>query len=267
MTAIVVIAGLVFAAPAAAQIDDGREALGAADFNRAIRAFDAAERGALDRAGYVTLLEGRAIARWATGDAARARSDLARLGAIDPTHAFPSEAPPDVVSMFAETVAARPGPIAAAVRWSGETLEVAVANDDLALIASIRTHVRSGNGAWSMSEAPPPSVQVPVSRAPGESLAAWVELVGPGGAVLAVAGSESRPILSIAPPLPEEASGPSLLGATRRQDDDDGGVPVVWIVAGGSAAIALGVVIALLVVASGGDATGAQPDAPVVVGF
>ncbi len=254
-----VLALLLVAAPAAAQVDEGREALASAEFERAIRAFDAAERGPLDRAQYVALLEGRALAAWASGDADRARADLSALAAIDPAHVLPAEAPPDLTELFAERAAARAGPseARAAVSSAGDSLEVTVENDDLGLVRRVRAHVRAGDAEWSIAEADPPEASFPLA---GSGRAeAWVELVGPGGAVLGTAGSAARPLVWIDG---ERAVAPTPREVTRGDDT------ALWIGLGAAgAAVVIAIVIVVAVAASSQGPAGTQPDAPIVVGF
>lgn len=257
-----VLAILAGAAPALAQVDEGRDALANAEFRRAVRAFDAAERGPLDRAQYVALLEGRALASWASGDVDRARADLTTLAAFDPEHAFPREAPPDLTELFAELVWAREAPIAASALFTpgGDALTVTVQNDDLGLVSRVRAHVRS-DGDWSIVEGEPPTATVPI--APDARRAdAWVELIGPGGAVLATAGSEATPIVweRVRAGASAEPSG----GAANAPGDDS----VLFIGLGvGGALVVVAIVIAIAIAVSSGGTGGTQPGAPVVVGF
>lgn len=244
------VAALLAAAPARAQVDEGNDALARAEFARAIAAFDAAERGPIDRVEYLSLLEGRALAAWASGDTERARADLAALAALDPGHRFRSEAPPEVTERFAETVAAREGPIAADARFTPDALTVRVQNDDAGLVANVRAHVRA-DGPWSIREGEPPALRVPMPA--NDRSEAWVELVGPGGAVLVTAGSEARPIVR------ERAA------ATEAPGDD---APLFIGLGVGGAVAVIAVIIAVAFVASSGEtAGGVRPNAPVVVGF
>lgn len=245
---------LWMAAPAAAQmapgVEEGRAALAEADFLRAVRAFDAAERGELDRASYLALLEGRAIAAWALGEVDAARNDLAALAAVDPERTFPDEAPPDLMEVFDDLIVARDGPLRARALWSpgGDSIRVEVQSDDRGLVARVRVHVRSRGGEWSSEE-----------RAPGEIFAvtatggreAWVELVGPGGAVLATVASSSAPLVWEPQTQVATAEDPTAL----------------WIGLGVGLGVAAIVAIAIVIVFAMPAPSGAQPSAPIVIGF
>lgn len=259
-TARFALAALLTTAPVSAQVDEGRRALANAEFERAIRAFDAAERGPLDRAGYIALLEGRALAAWANGDADRARADLSALAAIDPTHVLSPEAPPDLTELFAERAAARTGPIEARVDFEDESgaIDVTIRNDDLGLVSRVRAHVRAPNGEWSITEHDPRGASVPVASRHGRA-EAWVELLGPGGAVLATAGSAATPLVWVVAVRSTSVS----TGETEEADDT-----ALWIGLGVvGAAVVVGAVMAIAVVASTQGSPGTQPDAPMVVGF
>lgn len=252
-------------------VEEGRQALAAAEFRRAIEAFDEAERGPLDRDAYIALLEGRALASWASGDEARARADLAALAAVDPEHVFPPEAPPDVTDLFAESVAARAGPLAATATFSptGDQVIVTVENDDTGLVTRVRGYVRPLGGSWSVAEADPPAAAFPVPRAPGASAEAWAELLGPGGAVLATAGSEQAPIAWRSPHAAQvPADEPRLLRETDTGTEEDDGSTTLWVALGvGGAAVLAAVVLSWVVLSGGGEADGAQPGRPMVMGF
>ncbi|MFO0715136.1 MAG: hypothetical protein U0353_35190, partial [Sandaracinus sp.] len=188
---------------ARAQLAAGRRSLEAADFQRAIRAFDRAERTeTLDREGLVSLYEGRIIARFAVGTRTRARRDLQILGELDPTHTFPVEVPPEVGEAFAEVVRSAGGGLDAALSWtdeaSGSRLRVEVQRDTASIVTGIRVHTRVGEGPWSSSDAH----EVSIPHAPREAVGAWVELLGPHDVVLHTQGSAEAPVLHGAPPPP-----------------------------------------------------------------
>ena len=260
---------LLSAAPAVAQIDEGREALAAAEFTRAIEAFDEAERGPLSRDEYVAVLEGRALASWASGDEARARADLAALAEIDPQHAFPIEAPPDIAELFAEALAARAGPLDARAAFSaeGDRLTVTVDNDDAALVERVRAHVRSRGEPWLVAEASAADATFSLPRGTGTGVQAWVELLGPGGAVLATAGSEVAPISWEPPPTATRTRVPERrVSVDPRTTEDDASIP--WVALGvGAGVVVIVTAIVLAVAVSGGGVDGAQPTAPMVMGF
>ena len=263
---------LLSSVPVAAQVDEGREALAAAEFQRAIRAFDEAERGSLDRDAYVSLLEGRALASWASGDETRARVDLAALAEVDPEHTLPLEAPPDVTALFAASVAARAGPLTATATLSpaGDRVTVTIENDDAVLVWRVRAHVRSQGGPWTTAEADPPAATFPVPRASNAGAQAFIELIGPGGAVLTTVGSRAAPIAWV-PARPRETPSPPEPDVLRPPPassggEDDSTTLWIWLGVGGGVAV-IAAAILLAVALSGGGVDGAQPTAPMVMGF
>jgi hypothetical protein len=271
-TALVVLgwAALVFATllvptRVTAQLDVGRRALESADFQRAIRAFDRAERvEALDREGLVSLYEGRIIARFAVGSRSRARRDLQVLAELDPAHTFPVEVPPEVGEALAAAVAEAGGGLSASLAWSdtdgASVLRVEVQRDVAELVRGVRVHTRLGDGAWSSTE----EREVRVAHAPGEAVAAYVELVGERDVVLAREGTAQSPILHgelPAAPIveaPEEA----IFEPPSRGDDV---ALAVGLGVGGMVVIAVAVIVGVVVGTQTSDRT--QPTAPIVVGF
>jgi hypothetical protein len=252
-----------------APLDRARDLLVDAEFDRAIRAYDDVLSGPLDRAQYVEALEGRATACWATGREDRARSDLALLAAIDPGHAFPLEAPPDLTALFASIVSERAGPLEIRARWSAEgSLVVSILHDDAALAQAIRVHAGDVYVVERAIEAGETTIEIGARGA----TSAWVELLGPTGAVLATAGDPAAPLVRA--PTPEEIAAADTHGgsgsATPSADADPGADPDrdLWIGlgVGGGVLVAIGIVLAVVVATSGsgGAADVAHPSAPVV---
>lgn len=192
--AAIVASCLLAASPVAAQLEAGRRALDEADFQRAVRAFDRAERTErLDRAGLVSLYEGRVIARFALGTRSRAQRDLEILGSLDPEHTFPVEVPPEVGEALATVVRRAGGGLAAQLTWrddaAGSTLEVEVVRDVASLVRSVRVHTRVGDAPWSESS----EREIHLPHAEGVAVAAWVEVLGERDVVLVSEGSAERP--------------------------------------------------------------------------
>lgn len=264
--AALVLATLAAPARLHAQLDVGQRALESADFQRAIRAFDRAERvDALDRDGLVSLYEGRIIARFALGTRSRARRDLQVLAALDPTHTFPVEVPPEVGEALAAAVAEAGGGLGASLAWSdtdgASVLRVEVQRDVVELVREVRVHTRVGDGAWSSTT----DREVRVAHAPGEVVAAYVELVGARDVVLAREGSAQSPVLHGEPPpvavVVEEPIEPIVEPA-----DGDGDVALaVGLGVGGAVVVVVAVIVGVVLGAQTSDQT--QPTAPFVVGF
>lgn len=255
------------ASAAHAQLDEGRRRLEQADFTRAVRAFDRAERGAhLTRDELLSIYEGRAMARWAQGNERQAQHDLIALAEVDPHHAFPPEAPPELGEAFAE--AARDGGLSLQLSFvdapGSATLTVDTHHDDAGLVRALRTHVRVADGAWAESD----SSTVRVEVAEHDAVEAWVEAIGPGGAVIATSGSESAPIVhgggpiaELEPPAPAPVATSVFVEPSEHHDDTP-----LWIGIGiGIGVLVLtAVIVGIVVGTSQGPSDQTQPDAPVV---
>ncbi len=253
---------------AAAQLGPARSALAEADFERAERAFTRAlEARVLSRDDIVAIHEGRAMARWAMGQERDARADLEALGSLEPERALPPEAPPPLVDAFASLARA---PLGAALLWDQEDgegprdtlhLRVGVRNDPAGLVRTVRVHVRTpGDDGWLVRE----ERDVDVPLAPGDALEVWIELVGPGGAVLAQEGSIEAPIV-------RGAGARGSLGepeAGRTSAGPGGGdSSLLWVGVGVGAAVLIGLAIGIGVAVGSGQSELTQPGAPVLVGF
>ncbi len=249
----------MLASPAVAQLDAARRYLADADFQRAERAFGRALGApALSRDELTSIFEGRAVARWALGDEDEARADLVALGSLDPDHTLPPEAPP----LLVETFAALPRePLVIALTWAetreGETtLRAAVDNDLAALVRTVRIHVRrQGDPEWTTSVEP----EVAIRMHPGDVVEAWVEALGPGGAVVAHQGSALAPIEH-----GHDLVAASEGGTSSRAPDHD--TTWIWVgVGAGVAVVVAAIVVGVAVGTASSDAT--QPSAPMVIGF
>jgi hypothetical protein len=248
------------AQPRGGQLRVGLRALESADFQRAIRAFDRAERSdTLERDELVSLYEGRVIARFAIGASSRARRDLQALAALDPGHRFPVEVPPEVSDALAVAVAESGGGLAARVAWSdagdSSTLRVEVLRDTAELVREVRVHARVWQGAWSTTT----ERELRFDRR-GDAIAAYVELVGARGVVLLREGSAESPVIHGLPRIevePQDAS-------TVTSGDGDAAL-ALGLGIGGAVLAAVAVVVG--VVLGTQTSTQTQPMAPFVVGF
>ena len=249
-----------------AQLDVGRRALETADFQRAIRAFDRAERtDTLDRDGLVSLYEGRIIARFAVGTRSRARRDLQILAELDPAHAFPVEVPPEVGEALAAAVAEAGGGLAVSLAWSAEAgasvIRAEVPRDVAALAREVRVHTRVGQGAWSSST----ERELRIARRRSEAVAAYVELVGARDVVLAREGSESSPVVhGELPPAPVVVEQPIAPIVVPAGGGDDVAL-AVGLGVGAAVVVVVAVIVGVVLGTQSSDLT--QPAAPFVVGF
>lgn len=245
-----------FPAGAAAQLDEGRRLLEEADFEGAIAALDRAEQeDGLTRDDILAIFEARAIARRANGDAFGARVDLAALASLDPEHVFPAEAPPELADELRALAAA---PLAVEAEWDGEdedriTLHATVTGDAGGIVTDIVIWTRS-SGATPWRRSSSPSVTVDVL---GGEVEGYVEAIGPGGAILASAGSRAAPIVHRASHAEPPAAPPP------RRDDT---LLHIGIAAGaGGLALVIVIVVAVAVSSQPNDQT--RLEGPVIVGF
>lgn len=247
------------ASPARAQLETARSALADADFERAERAFTRAlETDALSRDELIAIFEGRAMSRFAISgddDPVSAREDLVALASLDPEHVLPPEAPPPLVESFARVPRER---LSAELRWDdadgGEVgLRVVVRNDPARLTRGARIHTRTpGDDGWLVREGS--SVEVPLAA--GDALEVWVEVLGPGGAVLAQEGSPD------APRTRGSGARSSLADPSAGSDDT-----LLWIGVGVGAAVVLGLAIGLGVGLGSAQSELTQPAPPILIGF
>lgn len=252
------LAGSSVTALAHPEVDEGKELLMEAEFERALEAFARAEEADdLTREDLVQLLGARCLAHLAMDDAGALRQDLRRLASLAPDHRWGREAPPELGEAFAQTLEVVEGTLSVRSRSEGVAGGVSVSAEAVAdhggLVRELRIFTRRGDGRWRRTRG--------TQAAPaGESLDYYVEAIGPGGAVLAQEGSREEPVESEA-----ALSGGSLV---RADDDDEGGgiSPWVWIGIGAGVLVAAGVVLAIVLAGSAGP-SGTQPESPLVIGF
>ncbi|MFK7985630.1 MAG: hypothetical protein AB8I08_06325 [Sandaracinaceae bacterium] len=204
------------------------------------------ERDDLDFAELTTVLELRAVLFRAMARETQLDTALRALAALAPEHRFGSRYPPDLearaarvrASVLQVTVHTTSVPSAVGVRLSAE-----VQHDPDGLVRALRYRVFDAERAqWTVASPPVESA--------GRQVLAFVEAVGPGGAVVATSGSPDAPIrlrgLQIA--------------AEPAEDHDDGWVP--WVIGGVVLAVVAGLVIGLGVGLSEGASVTWQPGAP-----
>jgi hypothetical protein len=213
-----------------------------AEFARAVSAFDRAEASDhLTREELETLLRGRGLAHHAAGDEGAAEEDLATWLSLAPTASLDDTTPPAVRRLFERL---RGEAVALDVEASvvptstGFGISARVVGDVGHLTRTVRIHYRTTAGTDVVEGA---RADVLSSDA---TLAYWIEVVGPGGASLATAGSEAGPLEhrrdSIA--AAAEPAGPPITGG-----DDTGvivGVTVTAVVVVAAVAVVLALVLA-----------------------
>ncbi len=247
--------GVAFAHP---DVDEGKELLMEAEFERALEAFARAEeRDDLTREDLVELLGARSLAHLAMDDAGALRQDLRQLASLDPEHRWGREAPPELSEAFAQTLEVVDGIVGVRSETEGVpggvSIDAETSNDHGNLVRELRVFTRSGGGSWHRRRGGTQAAPA------GQRLDYYVEAIGPGGAVLASEGSRDEPLRS-QPAL----GGGSLI---RASDDDEGGIsPWVWVGIGAGVLVAAGVVLAILLIGNASP-SGTQPESPLVIGF
>ena len=261
LVALFAICGATTRAYAHPLVDEGYRRYSQADFSGALDTFGRAWSGSgLERRDVVRILAGRAMVFYATNDTQGMRAALASLAALEPSYAFPREAPPELAQGLAAEVARLGGALAieVTVEWRGEDAQLSarVGHDPGRMVGTVELHARTqgahpleGEGTLLVAGA-------------GQAVVYWAEAIGPGGAVLATEGSQAAPHRAprnaVALGVPEDSSAP---GGTT----DSGGGISPWIWVGIGAVVVIAVVGALLLVCSGGTTDSTQPGAPFVL--
>lgn len=258
--ALVIVVALSWSATVARADDvrDARRHYERAELERARAALDRAEASdGLTRDGLVELVELSLLVHLAGGDEDAARADVRRLAAIAPEHELGREVPPGMVEALREQVQARAGPLAARATVERGTGEVIVRGRAVGappgLVRAVRVHARAAGGQWADGEG---EVTLPVAAG---SIEHWVELLGPGGVLLAREGSAD------APERFEVAAPPPPVEPLAAAEEDAGPGAALWIGVGAGAAVVVAVVvIAATVGGRGDDLQRFQPGTPVV---
>ena len=249
-------------------VDEGRRLFEQADFYGALEALREAEASsALDLEELTRLYETRILVHLALGERGQIHRDLAALATIRPDHGLGAEVPPAVRDDFRTLVGQRAGPLGVVIEPQASDgqllLSARVVGDPDGLVREARLYARVDGGRWASA-----SDTLRVAAEPGERVEHYVELVGPGGAVLRQRGSATDPLVW------QASSGGEPLafgaGSATHEGGDDGGDGVGWgwWLAGG-AAVAIGAAVLIFVLASNGDAAadGTAVRGPTVMGF
>lgn len=196
MTRSFLIAALVLLAPSVAFANDDIDAalryFEHAEFARAVRAFDrAAESDHLTREELETLLRGRGLAHHAAGDVGAAEEDLSAWLSLAPNATLDETTPPAVRRLLERLrgeVAALSVEASAIPSTAGYGISARVTGDVASLTRSVRIHYAGESGTETV-EGDHAEVALAAS-----TIRYWVEVVGPGGALLASAGSSEAPL-------------------------------------------------------------------------
>jgi hypothetical protein len=251
-------AAVLFGVPSSARahpvIDEAKAAYHQAEFEVAIRLLADAEGGDdLSRAEAVELLLWRSIVHYALGDEAAWVADVQRLARAAPELALGPELPPRFRERFRAFV--DEGLVLALdtrVRRTEDVLEVSavVVGDPGGLVRSIRVAGRLPGASTRWERARGATLRI--AEPDATSVEYYVEVVGPGGAVLVREGSAESParadvrLPALGDGLPAHtiAAHPGSTGAMDREASTPWGW---WLALGAGVAVAAGVVVAVLV--------------------
>ncbi len=265
---------LVVLAPAVALahplIEEGKRKYEEADFQGALDAFARAEQATdLTRDDIVQLYTRRAMVHHAMRHPEDLEADAFRLANLDREVRLPRSAPPPVRRAYEQAVARVTAllrvDVEAAVMPGGTRLVARVTDDNAGLVQALRVRARTAGGVWRRSERA--SLEFPAAA--GATVEFVAEAVGPGGAVLATAGTDAAPLrMTIASAVAAvtvetraEGAGDAATGGAAAQapaggapSDEGGGMsPWPWVIGGGVALVAAAIVIVLLVPGTQGD--------------
>ncbi|MGE0790533.1 MAG: hypothetical protein AB7S26_32950 [Sandaracinaceae bacterium] len=240
-------------------LDQARAAFDATQHARALEILEQAEDGRdLTRDDLAQLLLLRAQAHRALRQMDLAEVDMFRLAGLDPTRELGREVPPQLRRLFEQAQERVPGPIRIDVHAerNGEvvTIRAEVTDDVAALAQGFRLYGRPAGGTIQQTSDPRLDVHVPRSQI----AEFWAEVLGPGGAVIAVHASEMAPDRlegngAVADGNPDGVGGdgdPDVAGGTGGDTGTGGGdegVPA-WPFIVGGAVIAVAIAVVLIVV-------------------
>lgn len=238
------LAAALSSTPALAQhdLDRGVALYEAADLEGALATLERAERGEdLTRSDLIRLLATRALVLFALDRSEPMLADLTALASLAPEHDLGDRAPPAVREAFDRararvreplSVRAVAHPLAAGVRVSAE-----VRGDRGALVRAVRVRARAPGGSFRAGR---DAVVLPTLA---DAVEVVVEVVGPGGAVLASDGADDAPRrLTVARGVDSRAT-------DQRRDP----ALAVGLAAGAAVLVAAAVVLALVLAGGGRD--------------
>ena len=241
-------------------IDEGKRKYDEADFQGALDAFTRAEQATdLSREDLVQLYIRRAMVHHAMQHPEDLEADVFRLATLDRGLTLPRSAPPPVRRAYEAAVARVTAPIRLDVEVQpmpgGIKLIARVTDDNAALVQSLRVRARTQDGSWRTSDRA--SMEVPAAA--GATVEYVAEAIGPGGAVIATAGTVAEPLTATAGaaigPGPDPGEGAGSLsgprpGPGREPGGGGGGSSLPWALGIGGGVVVVAVVIVLIVVLS-----------------
>lgn len=250
------VASALVPAPARAHplLDQAQERFQQADFEGALELYAQAEAGDdLTRDDLVQLYLRRALVHHAVGNDEDLQLDLDRLATLEPQMELGRQIPPRLRRAFEEAAAEVTAPLSVEVDATpvedAVRLSARVQNDRAALVREVHLSAR-GDGDWESAV----NDEIVVTIGSDGRVLYFAELVGPGGAVIASAGSRDEPRV-LSPDARQTAVGP---GSGEEIEPDEGGVPWWPFVVGGAVAAA-GAVALILLLAPANDQTDVGP--------
>lgn len=228
-------------------IDRGVEAYEQADFEGALRALAEAEgSGELDRGELLRLLGTRALVHFALDRHEPLERDLTMLASLEPEYDLGSRAPPAVRRAYDRIRARIDQPLGLDVRVAptpgGARIWTESRGDRAGMVERVELAARTAGGAWRRGH----DGAIVVPGLEDGRVEVWARAIGPGGAVLATAGTERSP---------REMAVPSAGAAGGGGEADR---TWLWVGIGGGAAVVATVVVVLAIAlrgSAGGNTT------------
>jgi hypothetical protein len=251
-------------------VDRGVRDYEQAEFDRALRSLDRAERARnLTRADLVALYRCRALVHAALDSEEAMEADLLRFASLDESGDLGRDAPPRLRRVFERVRERAREPISlnleVTIVGDGMRLAAEVGNDVAALTREVRLRVKS-RGEWQDAEG---SEIVLVSLGEDEVVEYYAEAIGPGRAVLVAEGAHDRPRRITRAEIAAQsdalrtATSVRTLSSPPLADDGagDSDSAIGWWVAGGvgAAVVIAGVIVIALVASAPNDDTDLAP--------
>jgi len=166
-----------------------------AEFQGALDVYAQAEQATdLSRDDLVTLYRQRALVHHAMGNTSELELDVFRLATLEPNLTLDASVPPVVRRAFDEAKGRVGDPVhveATSARMpDGVRVTARVQNDLAAIVQAVRVTTRVDGGEWRAVAASTASV----AAAEGANVEYFAEAIGPGGAVVAWAGTRMQPL-------------------------------------------------------------------------
>jgi hypothetical protein len=190
---------------------------------------------ALTRAELVELAALRAVVHFALRAGDRLAQDLALLAALDRTHVFGPHLPPALREQFERVVhETEPARVESAISFSapGALIEASVRNLPETIVTRVQVHARAEGGAWITGGNGRLALSMPVF-----SVEWYVEVIGPGGAMLLTEGDVGSPRRATAP-IPAVQDEPVLVTRAAPAEVRRASTWYWWALGGGTAAAA-----------------------------